>query len=54
MGDGTSGHYAAQLKEVRKDTFTFLQTLTCFDLQWLRDIMYGNADHEWGIVIDEQ
>lgn len=28
MGDGTSGHYAAQLKSVRKDTFTFLQMLT--------------------------
>ncbi|KAI7112689.1 hypothetical protein KC324_g19517 [Hortaea werneckii] len=22
--------------------------------QWLVDIMYGNASHEWGIVVDEK
>jgi branched-chain amino acid aminotransferase len=21
---------------------------------WLRDIMYGNEDHEWGVVVDEE
>lgn len=21
--------------------------------QWLVDIMYGNVEHEWGVVIDE-
>jgi len=22
--------------------------------QWLKDIMYGNVQHEWGVVIDEE
>jgi len=21
---------------------------------WLKDIMYGNVEHEWGVVIDEE
>jgi branched-chain amino acid aminotransferase len=35
MLGGSSGHYAALLK------------------QWLKDIMYGNVDHPWGVVVDE-
>jgi branched-chain amino acid aminotransferase len=22
--------------------------------KWLKDIMYGVVDHEWGVVIDEE
>jgi branched-chain amino acid aminotransferase len=22
--------------------------------QWLKDIMYGNVEHEWGVVVDEE
>ena len=22
--------------------------------KWLKDIMYGNVDHPWGVVIDER
>lgn len=21
--------------------------------QWLKDIMYGNVEHEWGVVVPE-
>jgi branched-chain amino acid aminotransferase len=22
--------------------------------KWLKDIMYGNVEHEWGVVVDEE
>lgn len=22
--------------------------------KWLKDIMYGNVEHEWGVVVDEK
>ncbi len=39
-----------QIPMARGNTGDYAATLK----KWLVDIMYGNVDHEWGVVVEEK